>query len=286
MIWLIVLIITFILFLIYGIWIEPRWFILSRFTIKVKKPLPQPMKVLHISDTHFHPRNTYINKLFDKLEKIDDLDLIVLTGDIIDNENGIDLAKHQLKRLKAHMGIYAVLGNHDHYWYGKRELVNLMFFKLLPRYKNNAEHLKATLEGIGCYVLVNEARTVSFHGTDIWIAGLDDPVTQHDEPEKLQKSGDPDQLKILLTHLLDAVYKVADHKFDLAFAGHTHGGQIRIPLLGPVVTHSRLKRKYASGLNHIDHTRVFTSRGIGTSPLIPSRFFCNPEATIFTIESK
>lgn len=284
MFWLIVLIIFIILILIYGIFIEPRWFILSHHTIKIKKPLPQPLKILHISDTHFHPRNTHIYKLFDKLEKLHDLDLVLLTGDIVDNENGFDLAKQQLKRLRSHLGTYAVLGNHDHYWYGKREVFALVFRNILPRFTNDAERLKATLETIGCCILRNEAKTVSFHGTDLMIAGLDDPVTKHDDPEKLPKSDDPNQPKILLTHLLDAVHKVKDHKFDLAFAGHTHGGQIRLPFLGPIITNSKLERRFAAGLNRIDETQVFTSRGIGTSPLVPSRFFCHPEATVFTVK--
>ena len=82
--------------LIYGVFIEPRWFVLSRHEVTLDKPLPKPLKVLHLSDTHFHPRNTHINKLFNRLEKLDDIDLVFLTGDIIDNDNGIVLAAEHL----------------------------------------------------------------------------------------------------------------------------------------------------------------------------------------------
>jgi len=177
-----------------------------------------------------------------------------------------------------------VLGNHDHYWYGKRELLNLAFRHILPRYPNDVKLLKSTLESIGCQVLVNSTREVDFEGVKIHLAGLDDPVTWHDKPDRLPKCKDPEHLKILLVHLLDAIYRVQDHEFDLAFSGHTHGGQVRIPFLGPLITNSRLKRKFAAGLHEINGTQVFTSKGIGTSPLLPSRVYCHPEAVILTIK--
>ncbi len=279
------LIILFTLAIIYGVFIEPKWFFLSRYNIKVDKPLPQPLKILHLSDTHFHPKNRHIDKMFDKLEKLkDEIDIVFLTGDIIDNDNGIELAKAQLSRLKPNCGIYAVLGNHDHFWYGYRELLRLFFWLQTPKAKNDIKRLKTTLELIGCHILVNEVRTVSFYGTNILIAGLDDPVTRQDNPENIAPSEDPKQLRVLLVHLLDAFHKVINHHYDLAFSGHTHGGQVRIPFLGPVVTHSKLHRKFTSGLNRINGTQIFTSRGIGTSPQARSRLFCHPEATIITVQ--
>jgi len=284
MIWF--LLILFLTIIFYGLFIEPRWFILSRHTVHIDKPLSTPLKILHISDTHFHPRNQFINKLFNKLEKLDDIDLIFVTGDIIDNDNGIPLAAEQLKRLKSRLGIFAIFGNHDHYWYGLRELLGLIFFHIYPTYPNKVDELQKTLEAIGCRVLRNEACEVKIDGTEIYIAGLDDPVTKKDRPEKIAISEKPEQIKILLTHLLDSLQKMKEHKFDIALSGHTHGGQVRIPFFGPIVTHSKLKKKYAAGLNKIDGTQVFTSRGIGTSPTLPSRIFCNPEAVILTIEGK
>ena len=273
--------------LIYGCFIEPRWFILTKLDVKVDKYLPKPLKILHLSDMHFHPRNTHINKLFKKLHGLTDVDLILLTGDIIDNDNGIVLAAEQIKHLKPRLGTIAIFGNHDHYWYGKTELLNFVFRdRFYPRFENNAPLLKTSLEAIGCRVLQNESCTISFEGTDIFIAGLDDPVTRKDEPGKIPKPQDPKQLKILLTHLLDAFHKMRDYEFDLVFSGHTHGGQIRIPFFGALMTHSRLERKYAAGLHQMGTAQVFTSRGIGTSPVVPTRFFCNPEAILFTVIGK
>lgn len=270
---------------IYGLFIEPRWLVFSRRTVKVTKRLARPLKILHLSDIHFHPQNGHVISFFNELEKISDVDLIFITGDIVDNDNGIEIAKEQLKRLHARHGIYVVLGNHDHYWYGLREVFNLFFRRILPRFKNDELHLKRVLEETGCLVLLNEARTISIDGHEIYIAGLDDPVTGQDRPEKLIRPQGTGELRILLTHLLDAFHKVEDFNFDLVFSGHTHGGQIRIPFYGPLFTHSKLHRKFASGLHRISDTHVFTSRGIGTSPILPSRFFCHPEAIIFTIES-
>ena len=272
--------------LIYGVFIEPRWFVLSRHEVTLDKPLPKPLKVLHLSDTHFHPRNTHINKLFNRLEKLDDIDLVFLTGDIIDNDNGIVLAAEQLKRLKPRIGIVVIFGNHDHYWYGKRELLHLVWKHIFPKFQNNSKLLKSTLEDMGCRVLVNESCLIPFEGTELYIAGLDDPVTKKDEPEKIIPPTDPKQVAILLTHLLDALKKMPDRKFDLVFSGHTHGGQVRIPFFGPIFTHSHLEKKYSAGLHEMEGTRVFTSRGIGTSPIVPTRFFCSPEAVLFTINGK
>jgi hypothetical protein len=211
----------------------------------------------------------------------------VITGDIIDSDNGIVLAIEQLKRLKSRFDMFAVFGNHDHYWYGYRELLRHVVRHINPRFPNNIALLRSSLEAIGCRVLENESFRLSLEDTEIFIAGLDDPVTEKDEPEKIENLPNGTHLKILISHLLDALHlKMTHYDFDLAFSGHTHGGQMRLPILGPIVTNTKLKRKYSSGVNLLGKTRVFVSRGIGTSPILPSRFFCHPEAGLFTIVGK
>jgi len=270
---------------VYGCVIEPRWFRIVHHTIRVNKRLPRPLKILHLSDMHFHPHTVYIRPFMERLSLIPDIDLILISGDTIDIDNGIILAVEELKKFHPRLGAYVVFGNHDHYWYGRREFLKFIFRRVFPRFPNNVALLKHALLALKFRVLINEAATIPFEGAEIYIAGLDDPVTFRERPERVPKPENADALKILLSHLIDPLLRMKDYGFDLAFSGHTHGGQWRLPGIGPVFTDSLVHRRYSEGLQWMDGTRVFTSRGVGHSPLLPARFFCRPEAAVFTILS-
>jgi predicted MPP superfamily phosphohydrolase len=134
------------------------------------------------------------------------------------------------------------------------------------------------MKRIGAHVLINESMRLQVHGTPVLIGGTDDPVTQKIDFEKALHGLSPETFNILLIHQLDGLLKLSHHGVDLAFAGHTHGGQIHIPFLGPIVCDTKLGRRYVEGLRDYKGTTVFISRGMGAGRILIPRFACRPEA--------
>lgn len=274
--------------MIWSFWIEPRWLKVRQVSVKLKTPWAHPFTVLHVSDSHFPLHLRKLERFFRKLSKLHP-DLIVLTGDIIDNDLGIEPCTRALSHLKSRFGIYAVLGNHDHYNYRPREIVGFLFtfFRehFSPQRKNNVPKLKERLEKVGCKVLVNQNLVLGIHGQKLCLVGVDDPVTRKADPEKAFQNVQGADAKILLTHSLDILQRLNGHSVDLALGGHTHGGQISIPFWGPLPlkTHSRMGRKFIAGLSCYQETITYTSRGIGEGRFLPFRFLCRPEAVLFEI---
>ena len=124
-------------------------------------------------------------------------------------------------------------------------------------------------------VLVNENIEVE---DNFYIVGVDDPYTMHDKLDKALQGIKEHSVIVLLAHSPEIVGKAAN-KVDIILAGHTHGGQVVLPLLGPLyVPLPRKYRRYVSGLFKVGETYMYVNRGIGTS-ILPIRFMCSPEVT-------
>jgi predicted MPP superfamily phosphohydrolase len=93
----------------------------------------------------------------------------------------------------------------------------------------------------------------------------------------------PNALKLLLTHTVEDPEQLAARGFDAVFAGHSHGGQVRLPFLGPIITRSSLPRKFASGVFEAGGTQFHLNNGIGAGRWTPFRFRCPPEATVIEL---
>jgi predicted MPP superfamily phosphohydrolase len=190
-------------------------------------------------------------------------DLIALTGDFtFAGKHYAEPCAEALALLRARVGTYAVLGNHDHY--------------------NSAGRITRALRHVGITVLVDERERLERRGDKLWLVGVDDLA--HGIPAdlpRLLRDVPADESRVTLAHnpeYLDVFAGRGQHT-DFMLSGHTHGGQIRFPLLGaPHV----IGQRYIMGLNSRGPMQIYTSRGIGTvGP--PVRLNCPPEVALYTL---
>jgi len=271
-------------FLVYVYGIEPyRFRVLHKVVHCPRLPL-ENLRVLHLTDSHFKKGDT------DKLEFAKSLgqyevDFVFLTGDLIETEEGIDSIVDVIRSMRARHGIFAVLGTHDYY---RVTIFDVILDALTAggRHRtlpNPVGELIARMEAAGARVLVNDCEHVAVNGAKIAICGVDDPfLGTEDLPGTLANVNGADFL-ILLIHCPDIVHEVAASRVDAAFAGHTHGGQIRLPWIGALITRSKLPRRHAAGVFRIGDTVFHLNNGLGSGRWTHLRLFCQPEATIVDI---
>ena len=194
-------------------------------------------------------------------------DLIVITGDLACGAGRLDELKAELATLSAPLGVYAVLGNHDH---GETKTSGVPPVDF------------GDLSKAGVRLLVNEVVTVDHQGAAVQLCGIDD--WQHgyaDLPAVLaQLDRRPATLRLLLSHYAEAALAAAPGDFALTLAGDTHGGQICLPWFGGRVMLSQPLAQFREGMYEIDGRRLYVTRGIGTS-FLPLRFLCRPEVVVF-----
>lgn len=243
-----------------------RWQLtVSRATYGISNLPPdlEGMTLVHLSDFHFSPWNPidFLRRTVE-LAKRQKPDVIVLTGDYADEDDAdLGACAEILGELSAPLGVYAVLGNHDH--------------------DVGADETAEALSAAGIVVLRNEKVALGDGERHLWLAGLDDTATHREEFSAVFggiPSGEP---VILLSHSPDLLPRAADADVEVVLAGHTHGGQVRLPLVGAPHAPS-LSPKYTGGTTRRYSTRMHVSRGIGTT-LFPVRFNCPPEVGVLTL---
>lgn len=248
--------------ILYGYFIEPYRPEISTIRIETDK-LTVPLRIVQISDLHCE-RTVRLEPLL--VQSINPLnpDVIVFTGDAINEPQGLELFRKTLTGLKASMGKFAVTGNWDD-----------LRMTSLDRFT-----------GTGFDVLDQDVRFLEKNGNRFCIAGLGYLQGPHDGPviTKLKS----DVFTVFLFHTPDFVVWLKGLPVDLYLCGHTHGGQIALPWIGPVITLSSMGRPYGRGLNHYDNITTYTNRGIGMDGgLAPRvRFLARPEITVFEIVPK
>jgi predicted MPP superfamily phosphohydrolase len=259
----------------YGFFIGPSQFVVE--TIRLKLPRLSPrfsgLRLVQISDLHM---GGWMNS--ERLQQVVDLviaqkpDGVVITGDFLIGYDFDDAARQAIEdlidglgRLTATVPTFAVLGNHD-YWI-------------------NAEAVRRMLHTVRIADLTNRVFTLTRDGSHLHLCGVDDvwdgDVRLNDVLAQLTGDG----AAILLAHEPDFADTSAESgRFDLQLSGHTHGGQIVLPLLGPPRL-PYLGRKYPSGLYQVGEMFQYTNRGVGMARL-PIRINCPPEITLFLPESR
>jgi predicted MPP superfamily phosphohydrolase len=229
----------------------------------------KPLRIAVLTDLHVGSFRNGLDHLDEVVSRTNAQgpDLVVLLGDFVihgvagGNFAAPEPGAERLGRLRTRHGVIAVLGNHD-WWY-------------------DGGRVRAALERAGIRVLENEAVPLGEAGQRFWVAGLGDLWTRPvDIPGALARvpAGEP---VLLLTHNPDIFPKVPA-RVALTLAGHTHGGQVALPLVGRPIVPSRYGQRYAYGLVVEDGRPLFVSSGIGTS-IIPVRFRVPPEIAMVTL---
>lgn len=235
--------------------------------VEYEVPVPRWPKVfdgltiVQLSDIHIgkYIHKDYLRFVVAEAKKLKP-DLFVLTGDFVSFTKHIPIMEGLLKGFKAKLGVYALLGNHDH-WAG-------------------AHAVRQALEKDGIRVLQNEWVSLKIKGKKLALMGVDDKWSGEKNDEALLKAkGDA---KILLAHQPDHLYLAHQTGAHFQISGHCHGGQICFPVIGPLVVPANEGRKYAGGFHQEKQTVIYINRGIGCFP--PLRTYCNPEVVKFVLK--
>ncbi len=268
---------------VYALYIETRMFRSVQVRMRIPRYAGDPLHILHISDSHFRKGDKakldFVRGLHEK-----PVDMVIVTGDMIEEDAGIEYCIEALRGFKAWMGVFVVFGAHDHWdtrlWNVVRDLSLGGYRKGEP---NDFDRFKRELNEIGVICLQNESRRITRTGArsecDIWLVGIDDLFAGLEDFEKALAGVPKGACKILLTHAVESPEELVALGFAAVFAGHSHGGQVRLPLLGPIITRSSLHRKYATGLFEIDGTSFHINNGLGGGKWTNFRFLCPPEVT-------
>jgi predicted MPP superfamily phosphohydrolase len=266
----------------YGVLIERTWFRLARYRLDIlPTPASAPVTILHLSDLHFVPSDRRKARFISKLPRPD---VTVVTGDIIGEADAVPATVEALRPVRGRVASYFVLGSNDYYRPRPLNPVRYFFPKRKKRIgvPSSWRDLVAKLEADGWVHLKNRGTEFALDGTRVEVAGLDDPhIHRHDIRTAIRR--EPDRFGLAVVHSPDPVAELAALGYDLIVAGHTHGGQIRLPIVGAIVTNSHMPRVLARGLSKVGGAYVHVSPGLGTSKYAPFRFLCRPEATVLEL---
>ncbi len=266
---------------------ERRLFRVRRVALSARDLGLPPMRVLHLTDTHFYGRDAPILSFLGRLAQREEFDLVLMTGDLIDRAAGIESAARAARLFAPRLGCLAVLGGHDYSTVNPvRAHTSLVVGD--PRDARDGENpvaeLAAALEEAGARVLSDEH--VVLYGPDgrrLAVVGLRDAYAFTPDAEAAWDGLPPELPTIVIAHSPDVLPEVTARGAKLAFFGHTHGGQVRLPLVGALVTRTKLPRRLARGAFRRSGTAFIVSSGLGAAPSLPYRLFCPPEVVVVEI---
>jgi predicted MPP superfamily phosphohydrolase len=259
--------------------VEPHQVVVTRVEVPLHR-LPESFDgftIVQLSDFHYD-QNFSATIIRSAVEIANQLrpNLTVLTGDFVtepiaahrrhlnlrEAANAAEPCGALLNKLKAEFGVMSVIGNHDG--------------------NTDPDRVKVLLREQGLPVMYDEAKAIEQDGKRIWIAGLDDNPDETDLKPAL-KGIPSDELVVVLVHEPDMADFISKYPVDLQLSGHSHGGQVRFPLIGPVYL-PPLGRKYPRGLRRVGPLTLYTNVGLGTlGP--PVRLNCPPEVTLLTLRA-
>ncbi|MDO5629226.1 MAG: metallophosphoesterase [Mobilicoccus sp.] len=284
----------------YGSLIERNAFTLRRFVVPVLPPGAEPVNVLHLSDIHLMPTQARKMAWISSLAELEP-DAIVNTGDNIAHPESIAPLMRALAPFRELPGAF-VLGSNDYFAPGRKNPVDYLVRKRpkprTPRLPTDV--LVEELRGAGWSDLTNTRGRMGVQGLDLELVGVDDPHLEYDRYDEV--AGPADAAADLTVGIVHAPYtRVLDAMVGdgagLVIAGHTHGGQLAVPFYGAIVTNCDLDTRRVKGVsrwwpgaNGIPSELapegaawMHVSAGLGTSPYVPIRFACRPEATLLTL---
>lgn len=252
---------------LYSALVEPQWLAVEQVEVRLKRLPPglDGLTIAQLSDLH---RGPYIDddQIQSAVQIVNQLnpDMVVLTGDYVSRSaRYADPCAQVLSSLHARLGVFAILGNHDHW--------------------TDADSVADALQSQGIQVLRNAAVPIEHNQARLWLAGVDDVWTKNADLDVALRQVPRDEATILLAHEPDYADEAARYPVDLQLSGHSHGGQVRIPFVGALIL-PHLGVKYPIGLNQVGSLQIYTNRGIGLiGP--PVRLNCRPEVTMLRLRS-
>ncbi|MEP7060122.1 MAG: metallophosphoesterase [Actinomycetota bacterium] len=270
---------------LYGVCIEHRWFRITRHRLDIlPADAPAPITVLHLSDLHFTVREPRKIRFIAALPKAD---ITVVTGDFLAEPAAVETVVAALKPALGTRASWFVLGSND--YFVPRRLNYFSYFRRdrHPRRttRGRAGDLRAQLAATGWEDLTNVRRQIQINDLPMELLGLDDAhIFWHDLT--VAPRTEPERFGFAVMHSPDSAPETAALGYDLMVAGHTHGGQVRLPWVGALVTNCSMPRRLVSGLIRMGGAVMYLSPGMGTSKFAPFRFFCRPEAALLELRPR
>jgi uncharacterized protein len=222
-------------------------------------------RIVQLSDVHHGPfsDSEQIERAVETANKLQP-DMIALTGDYISKERHYAApCAEMLGKLKARHGVYAVLGNHDHW--------------------TDAALITDLFRAEGITVLINEGMHFELNGSAFWLAGVDDTMVGLEDLSLALAGAREEEMKLLLAHNPIILRRAARASVDLVLSGHTHGGQVAIR--GERTPSGRPRKRLLKGLWRQGNTQIYVNRGLGTV-VLPIRYGCPPEVSLLELRSK
>jgi uncharacterized protein len=218
------------------------------------------LSIMQVSDLHFAPcfDKRYFEAVLDAAAA-GPADLVVFTGDLIDDASVIPWIEPLMARLRGRLGTFAILGNHDYIF--------------------DVPAIRRALENAGFTNLDGPWTTLSLGDSTVALGGTSAPWGP-----ALDFAGAPEaDLRIILSHTPDYFPRASEHGIDLVLAGHNHGGQVRVPIVGPIFMPSRYGRRYDRGFFRQGRSLMYVSQGVAGKH--PVRYGCVPEITRFVLHA-
>src|ERR1700730_2723370 len=221
-------------------------------------------RIVQLSDLHLGPLTSgeQLRRAMEVANNLDP-DIIALTGDYISHERHYAAPCAELVgRLRARCGVFAVLGNHDHW--------------------TDAALITDLFRSEGIRVLVNEGMRFEKDGSSFWLAGVDDTMVGLEDLSVALAAARRDEMKLLLAHNPIILRRAARAGVDLVLSGHTHGGQVA--LRSERNASGRPRRRLLRGLGRQGETQIYVTRGLGTV-ILPIRYGCPPEVSLLELRT-
>lgn len=271
-----------------GSWpfLEPYLPVLRTATVAVLPVGATPVRILHLSDLHLLPRHGRRSRWVRDLARLRP-DLVVSTGDHLSSAAAVPLLAATLAALTADgtPGVF-VPGNND--YYTPVRPAPLGYVRGGPPRRRGPDmpwpEAVRALELVGWSDLTHRRMTLRLGSSQVTLTGTDDAHLRRDRYADVAGQVDTDLgIGIIHTPQRRLLNALAADGHRLLLAGHTHGGQVRLPGLGAIVTNCDLERSKARGLSSYDDSWLHVSAGLGTSPYAPVRLCCRPEVSLLTL---
>jgi uncharacterized protein len=269
---------------IYAVFVERRWYRLVRYRLDIlPAEVPGGIDLLHLSDLHMVRGD---HRLARFLASLPHADVTVITGDMVGDPESVEFVVESLRRVRGRRMSVFVLGSND--LYAPLPANYLRYFVPARRRRRRtgrrgrAGDLVRLLEADGWIHLKNRREVWTLDGVPLEIAGLDDSHIHRSDPRSALRAA-PEAIGVAVIHSPDPAPELLSLNYDLVLAGHTHGGQVRLPFVGALVTNCSLPTRMARGLFRMGRGFLHVSPGLGTSKYAPFRLLCRPEAVLLEL---